>query len=827
MPLASALRSAGRAEVVARVRASLPARARVALGAGVARTTRTLGSKRSGVLLLPPTSPGSLGDEAMMRACVTRLRRAGVSRVAAVAFAPAEHWPGLDIDMLDLSRYFSSGSLVETGRFAQKVAGYDAFWCLGADVLDGHYSRSGSLQRIRLCDIASAAGIEVKVLGFSFSDEADPACADALRALSPAVTLCARDPVSHARLVCATGRPVELVADSAFLLEPDPAGLDATLAWICGERAAGRRVVGINASHRSFAAAGDADPPRIAGAYAELIDTLVAAHAVSVLLLPHDVRETEREWSDVRLLDEVYRRVSHAARPHVRRDDRRWRAEQVRAAVAELDLVLTGRMHLAIASLGEGTPTLSLSYQGKFEGLYRELGLDPELALEPAVALRAGALEAFVVRGLAGAAAAAAALRSNVPAVVARAARNLEASHPLPPGRPRVLVITPEPTSPPVKGNRARILDLCERMEGRGIEVHIAEIERSDPERAAMLARWGERYHAIPYELPRARARRVSRSLGRLRRRGAYAIDDLYCPRADAFLSALAARYSFDGVMVEYVHQSAALRHFDGSVKIIDTHDLFSGRFAVQEGTPRQGFSTTEAEEGRGLDRADVVLAMQDVEREILQRLTTRPVVTIGHLVPVPAPVPGPDRRTVLFLGSRNQANVVSLRRFMTDEWPRLRQRVPDATLVIAGSVCGEVADVPAEGVERLGIVAAPSDAYAAADVVIAPVAFGTGMNIKVIEALGHGKPVVTTPVGAKGLERAAGHAFCVASTAEEMIDRLSELLGDAPQRAALGMRAREFAVAWNQASLDSFAGVLAAIGQRARGRCCSSGPTN
>jgi polysaccharide pyruvyl transferase WcaK-like protein len=58
-----------------------------------------------------------------------------------------------------------------------------------------------------------------------------------------------------------------------------------------------------------------------------------------------------------------------------------WDAKAIAGAV---DLVLTGRMHFAIAALGQGTPPVSVVYQGKFEGLMQHFGLEAEpLLLAP------------------------------------------------------------------------------------------------------------------------------------------------------------------------------------------------------------------------------------------------------------------------------------------------------------------------------------------------------------------------------------------------------------------------------------------------------------
>ncbi len=56
----------------------------------------------------------------------------------------------------------------------------------------------------------------------------------------------------------------------------------------------------------------------------------------------------------------------------------------IKAVLAAVDLVVTGRLHVAILAMGAGRPALSFGYQGKFEGLYQLLGLaDAGLLLPP------------------------------------------------------------------------------------------------------------------------------------------------------------------------------------------------------------------------------------------------------------------------------------------------------------------------------------------------------------------------------------------------------------------------------------------------------------
>ncbi len=94
------------------------------------------------------------------------------------------------------------------------------------------------------------------------------------------------------------------------------------------------------------------------------------------------------------------------------------------------------------------------------------------------------------------------------------------------------------------------------------------------------------------------------------------------------------------------------------------------------------------------------------------------------------------------------------------------------------------------------------------AAVVVAPLRTGSGMRVKLLQALARGKPVVTTPLGAEGLAAAA--PLRVEASAPEFAAAVAALLADVGARRALGRRAREFVAEHH--SWSGFAARLAAI---------------
>jgi polysaccharide pyruvyl transferase WcaK-like protein/glycosyltransferase involved in cell wall biosynthesis len=769
------------------------------------RVARVLPDPRrdDATLVLPPTHPGSVGDEAMMMVCMDHLMGQG-RRFAIADFAPGDRWPGEPPGTahVDLSGFFGARHLRSMSEVAQRLRGFGRLWCLGADVIDGHYSEVGSLRRVSLVRLAAEIGLEASILGFSFNESPSELVVEALQGLPASVRLNARDPRSHTRLLERLGRPVDLVADLAFGLSPasdlEPQE-EEIVDWVRAHQTRGQRVVGLNVSHRAFKSTGHADVWQAVEAYAlALTDLLERRPEVSLLCIPHDYRGAAGEMSDPELLAAIAAKVRTTRRDRILVPEPRLSAPFVKRLAGEVDAVLSGRMHLVIAALGQGTPASGLSYQGKLAGLYELFEL-PELGVDPADALTTEGLRLAFDRLLDDHALLSAQIEAQKPGVFVLQHSNLEPRASAAAG-PRLLVLSPEPTHPTNKGNRMRIMDLCDRAEHLGWEVHLAHAELTKADRAAMAAHWGARYHPLPYRYPVSAVQKAARRLrGVLTGNYEIGIDDWYDEGINPYLRALHDRYAFDAVMIEYAHQSRAFDVFeDGPLKILDTHDELAHRFARQVafGQRRTGFSTTPEQEA---------IAIQDLERERFRRRTRADVVTVGHHVPSITAPPKPFEGRLMFLGSRNQANVDAIEYFLQTVWPRVSST---AKLLIAGSIC-EMIDVPAE-VEQKSFVPDLSDAYDPADIVIVPVRFGTGLKIKTIEALGRGKPVVSTRVGAEGLEHGHGTAILVADDAEAFAAAIRSLIDDDNRRQGLARAGAELARAWNAESEAAFAGVLA-----------------
>lgn len=396
-----------------------------------------------------------------------------------------------------------------------------------------------------------------------------------------------------------------------------------------------------------------------------------------------------------------------------------------------------------------------------------------------------------------------------------------QTAKPSPAAPRRVLVISPTATHPPTAGNRARVLAICNTLRELGHDVHFAYVKRDSPgDEAAMRAYFGDRFHLVSYAQPGRRetglqkfSRRV-RSLWSTDARYAYAVDDWYDDAIDAPIAALHQRHGFHAVIVEYVFLSRALELFDaGTTKIIDTHDVFANRHRMflARGLPPEWFSTTTAEEAKGLARADVVIAIQDEERRHHQALGVKRVVEVGHVLSVERRYPNALRAPaadMLFVGGSSPINADAVTEFAQHTLGLIRAQHPQARVLIAGGVCERLPDLA--GCLRLGKVQDLAGTYAAADLVINPVRLGTGLNIKSFEALGYGMPLLASPAGARGLEAAAGRALVVAEGPQALARAACGLLADAAARQVLSDAAWEFVNESNRRHANTLAGLIA-----------------
>lgn len=217
--------------------------------------------------------------------------------------------------------------------------------------------------------------------------------------------------------------------------------------------------------------------------------------------------------------------------------------------------------------------------------------------------------------------------------------------------------------------------------------------------------------------------------------------------------------------------------------------------------------------ESEAVRRADVTVAVSEADRD--QFLDAVPDSTV-HVVPTgvdtdffaPAGRPEVPRRLV-FSGSMDwYPNEDALLDFAANVWPRLRARHADVTMTVVGrNPTARLREAAAAaGIDVTGTVDDVRPFIDEAQVYVVPLRVGGGTRLKIFEALAMQKPVVSTSIGAEGLGLVPDRHFVAADGHEAFANAILQLLGDAPQRAALGAEGRrlvEECYSWAQVARD------------------------
>jgi polysaccharide biosynthesis protein PslH len=192
----------------------------------------------------------------------------------------------------------------------------------------------------------------------------------------------------------------------------------------------------------------------------------------------------------------------------------------------------------------------------------------------------------------------------------------------------------------------------------------------------------------------------------------------------------------------------------------------------------------------------------------------------VEYYQPRPADPP-PDGRTVVFFGDLSYApNVDGVIYFLEQIWPRVAGAHPEVRLkLIGGKASRSLQRLVGPRVELTGFVPDLRPHLAAAAIVVVPLRLGGGTRLKIVEALAMGKAIVSTPLGAEGIEAVPGRDLLIEDQPEAFAEAVNRLLDDPELAARLGQSARRLAVerySWSgaaQALEDFYLRILREVG--------------
>ena len=220
--------------------------------------------------------------------------------------------------------------------------------------------------------------------------------------------------------------------------------------------------------------------------------------------------------------------------------------------------------------------------------------------------------------------------------------------------------------------------------------------------------------------------------------------------------------------------------------------------------------------EGRALRRFEGLLAVSEADRETFARLypgidlngihVVRTGVDTEFFSPAPSPA---DSAELVFTGSMDWLpNEDGMQWFCEEILPLIKRELPSVTLSIVGRAPTPAVKKLAEeaGVRVTGRVDDVRPYMAAAAVFIVPLRIGGGTRLKIFEAMGMAKAVVSTTVGAEGLPVTHDRDILLADEPHSFARAVLRLLGDVQERRHLEAAARSLVAAhfdWSAVARD------------------------
>lgn len=335
-------------------------------------------SYKDSYLIIPSDDGcGSFGDQAMLLTlCSNILKRKSAADIGVFLKYSAMEDGFLLSNGIDV-RYHGTDGLPLLQRFANAAKRYEHIIIMGADILDGGCGEQCSLEQFSMIKEAHSQGKTVDIVGFSFNKTQNPVITNGIREISSFARLHVRDAFSFERLQALGCSNLIQVADMAFLFDemqyPEFPHTTAILDKLNSLKNEGKRLIGVHVTvsrkngHILF--------------FRKLLTAFEACKDAVFVLLPHDYRILEEKYSDIELNALL---AEHLTRGGFKVVDATASMNEanIKRVASLLNVVITSRMHLAIASLSRDVPVISFVYQDKFEGLYRFYRFRQKLMLD-------------------------------------------------------------------------------------------------------------------------------------------------------------------------------------------------------------------------------------------------------------------------------------------------------------------------------------------------------------------------------------------------------------------------------------------------------------
>jgi glycosyltransferase involved in cell wall biosynthesis len=377
-------------------------------------------------------------------------------------------------------------------------------------------------------------------------------------------------------------------------------------------------------------------------------------------------------------------------------------------------------------------------------------------------------------------------------------------------------------------GGKIRSFNLLRRLQGcHTVTLLSYYFGEKDPEYEAELIR--RLPGAVPLPIPSPLEdlfRGVLHYLRRLPNSAPYAVTKFTAREVRQLLAEWLEDHRFDVAVCDFLSASLNFPPPLRTPTVLFQHNVESvlwQRQAIHEPNPLKRWAyRIEAAKMTRYERSAVrrfqqVIAVSDEDREQMREMTDPSRITVlptGVDLEQYQTVPLADslEPVVLFLGSMDwEANIDGVEYFCREIWHRVLAEVPGAKFQIVGrNPHARVKRLASDSIEVTGTVPSVIEYLRRAAVFVVPLRVGGGTRLKIYEAMAMAKPVVSTVIGAEGLDVHDGENILLADDPEAFANGVVRILKDPDLQRRLGSAAVRLASRYDWSVVaERFADVL------------------
>lgn len=375
-----------------------------------------------------------------------------------------------------------------------------------------------------------------------------------------------------------------------------------------------------------------------------------------------------------------------------------------------------------------------------------------------------------------------------------------------------ILFIVPNVPYPLDNGGRIRAYKLMESLAERGHTIDLLTFDRweTGPENAEAMQKICRHVDVIPLVDRQRHSNKRKSQLLSLFQRTPYQYTSLYSEKMQETLDRIVQERDYDIIQFEF-SQMAYHTMADYSNCVLDQHnveaELLYRTYTTEKGLVRKLFSFVEwrkfqRDEIDHTSKFPICLTTSARDAEMLRKETSAPDY---HVIPNGVdcaffntdgqPIE-PDENTIIFTGSIDyHPNREGLNFFLSEVFPLIEEKLPDVKFWIVGRNPPAEIEAYGEASENIIVTGGVPDMrpyFDKAGVVVVPLRIGGGTRLKILEAMAMSKPVVSTRVGAEGINATADTDIVYADEPSEFAQAVVDLLSDDARRKSMGEAGRD-----------------------------------